>query len=234
MRHSLKLCSFIFTMIAIANACYSQDQKSAILSDQSTVNYVVNDQKQLEGPFSIYRTKDEVFLRGSYRNNMRSGNWYAFNQEGKVFMRYNYDLKKVLFIDTVSINRLNVQVATKDSQIREKASIPFPVCSIDQYISLLGTELKRLILQENKGADGNLNVELVADVSKDGKANYYGLYNANGVNSKKRLILPDNNFKIDWIPASYNGEKYAATFSVKASIDFRSGIPGRQRFLWVY
>ncbi|SDC87602.1 hypothetical protein [Pedobacter soli] len=221
----------LFATVQVSNA---QEQKTSILSDQTKVVYAMNDSKKFEGTYSVLKDEDKVFLRGVYKDNSRSGNWYAFNNNGNVFLRYNYDLKKLLFLDTISINRIKVDIATNDPLVKEKASIPVPIASIDQYISLLGTELRRVVLKENKSADGTLDADLVTNIDQNGKATYEAHYVADGIPVTKRLIIAEKAFDIDWIPSSYNGKNYASVFSVKARIDFAQKPGIKQRFIWVY
>jgi len=221
-------------MCAGFHLCSAQEQKTTSLSDATKVVYAMNDAKKLDGVYSVMKDDDKVLLRGVYKDNARAGNWYAFNDNGKVFLRYNYDLNKLVYLDTLSINRLSVNVNTPDPTAKEKASIPVPIASIDQYISLLGTELKRMILRENKNADGTLDVELTTNIDKKGRANYEASYFADGLKVVKRLVIAEKGFDIDWIPSSYNGQNYASTFTVKARIDFTQKPGIKQRFIWVY
>lgn len=213
---------------------FAQQQKNATLSDHTKLVYSLNNAKQLNGIYAVQKDSNEVLLRGMYKDNARTGNWYAFNNNGAVFMRYNYDLKKLLFLDTTSINRLKVEILTADPEIKEKASIPVPISSIDQYISLLGSELKRMVLTENKNADGILVADLISNIDKNGKVKYEAKYDADGISVIKRLIINEKDFKIDWIPSTYNGVTYASQFSVKAKIDFAEKPGLKQRFIWMY
>lgn len=229
-----KISLITVAILSTLQICKAQEQKTSTLSDQTKVVYAMNDSKKLNGAYAVVKNDDEIFLRGVYKDNTRSGNWYAFNNDGKVFLRYNYDLKKLVFLDTTSISRLKVEVIAADPVIKEKASIPVPIASIDQYISLLGTELKRVILKENKSADGTLDADLITNIDKDGKATYEAKYTADGIPVTKRLIISEKAFDIDWIPSSYNGINYASVFSVKARIDFAQKPGIKQRFIWVY
>lgn len=233
MKPLLKFSVLILVFIVFHQNCVAQ-QNTAMLSDQSKVTYTLNDSKKFEGVYSIEKGEGKVSLRGVYKNNVRSGNWYAFNENGNVFLRYNYDLKKLLFLDTVSTNRLQVNIKTNNPEVKEKATIPIPICSIDQYISILGTELRRVVLKDNKNAEGTLEADLITNIDKNGKATYEASYLADGILVTKRLIIAEKGFDIDWIPSSYNGQTYDSTFSVRAKIEFsqKSGIS--QRFIWVY
>lgn len=234
MRNILTVSTTVLALCCTMQVCSAQEAKTTVLSDGTTLNYTLNDSKKLDGLFSVSESAEKVFLRGVYKNGERVGNWYAFNTDGGVFMRYNYDQKKLVYIDTTSVSRLTVEVLAKDQTIREKASIPVPVASVDEYISLLATELKRQILRENKDAEGELTADLVAYVDKNGVANYEGIYKAAGIPVTKRLILTEKYFDLDWIPASYDGKNYASTFKVKAKIDFSEKESGKKRFTWAY
>lgn len=234
MKINSKIYLSVLAIFAVSQFCQAQDQKTATLSDQTKVVYAMNDSKKLNGVYSVVKDDDKVFLRGVYKDNIRTGNWYAFNNNGNVFLRYNYDLKKLLFLDTTSINRLKIEIEAKDPEAKEKASIPVPISSIDQYISLLGTELRRMVLKENKNAEGTLDADLTTKIDKNGNANYEASYIVDGIPVTKRLIIAEKGFNIDWIPSSYKGVNYASVFSVKARIDFADKPGIKQRFIWVY
>jgi len=234
MKTRLNLSVLILFFCLVNKISFAQQEKTSVLSDQTKVVYAMNDAKKLEGVYSIVKDDEKVFLRGIYKDNARAGNWYAFNNNGNVFVRYNYDLKKLLFLDTTSINRLKVEIETTDPEVKEKASIPVPISSIDQYISLLGTELRRVVLKENKNAAGTLDADLITNIDKNGKASYTAAYVVDGIPVTKRLIISEKAFDIDWIPSSYKGTNYASVFSVKARIDFADKPGIKQRFIWVY
>lgn len=202
---------------------------SGILPDDSKVVYNVSEDRRLNGAFSISKD-DKLLLRGSYKDNKRAGNWYCFNPDGSVYMRYNYDQKKLVAIDTARIARATVEVS--GLQNGTTSSMPVPICAIDQYVSLLGAEFRRLVLAENKNAEGVIPVELTANIDRNGKATYTGSYLADGVSTAKRIKPDVRLFNIEWLPASINGEKVAAVFKVNMTVDLSSNDIGRQRFRW--
>lgn len=203
---------------------------SGLLADESKVVYNMSDDKKLNGAFSISK-EEKLVLRGSYKNNKRVGNWYCFNPDGTVYLRYNYDQKKLVALDTARVARAVVEIPGAKGDA-SSASIPVPVCSIDQYVSLLGAEFRRLVLAENGTAEGIVAVELVANVAPNGKAAYVANYSADGVTMTKRLKPADKLFDIEWLPATHGGEKMAAVFKVNMSVDLSNSASGRQRFRW--
>jgi hypothetical protein len=208
-------------------------EKAGLLSDKSKVVYNLSDNNQLNGVFAIYQ-EDKLFLRGKYKENIRSGDWYCFNPDGSVFLRYNYDLKKLIALDSISISKATVVIKSADKKTRESARIPIPVCSIEQYVSLLGTDFKRNLLRENKEAAGSLSVDLVATIDKVGKAYYVGKYVVDGINTQKKINVNEKLFNIEWIPASYEGKPLTSTFTVNMKFDMSDDPTKRQRFIWNY
>lgn len=203
---------------------------SGLLSDESKVIYNISEDKKMNGAFSILK-ESKVVLRGSYKDDRRSGNWYCFNPDGSVYMRYNYDQKKLVALDTARVARAVVEFPNLKGE-SATASIPVPVCSIDQYVSLLGAEFRRLLLAENKNAEGAISVELIANIDPNGKATYSGNYNAEGVIMTKRLKPDMKLFNIEWLPATMSGKTVSAVFKVNMTVDLSSNDVGRQRFRW--
>jgi hypothetical protein len=219
---------------ALSFLVVTNEEKAATLSDKSKIVYHVTDDQKMDGAYTITDTENKLLLRGVYKDNQRSGNWFCFNPDGTVFMRYNYDLKKVVALDSKAISRAKIDIDSKDKTIQTDASVPVPVCSVQQYISLVGVEFERQIMQENKSAEGLLEADLIASIDKDGKATYSANYDANGITMKKKIRLNDKLFNIEWIPASYKGEKLASTFAVKIAAQLGSDPRKRQRFTWAY
>lgn len=209
-------------------------QKTTYLSDQSKLNYNINDAKVLDGGYELYTPDGKMTLRGAYKDNQRVGNWYAFNPDGSIFVRYNYTLKKLISADTAAIGRATYEILTNNEEAKKGASIPVPVCSIEQYISLLGTEFQRKTLKENKSASGTLDVDLIANVDANGKARYSAFYSIDGFKFNTKIVVSEKLFDIEWLPATYKGETMASVFKVKFQADFSPDPTKRQRFIWNY
>jgi hypothetical protein len=221
------LITTVFTVFA------ATQEKTAELSDKSKVVYNLTEDKQLNGAYVVSTPDDKMSLRGLYKDNQRSGNWYAFNPDGSIFLRYNYDLKKLIMLDTVAINRARFTVAG-NAEAQKLGTVPVPICSIEQYISILGTELQRKVWAENKSAEGTLDVDLTATVDANGQARYSGTYMAGAIKVTKKLIVNEKLFNIEWLPATYKGENLAGTFTVNMQVNFSSDPTKRQRFVWNY
>jgi len=212
----------------------SNEEKAGQLSDKSKVVYHLTEDKKLDGPFTISTSDNKPLLRGAYKDNQRTGNWFCFNPDGTVFLRYNYDSKKLVSVDTKAISRAKFDIKGASEEVKTAASIPVPVCSVEQYISLVGVEFERQVLSENKSAQGTLEAELVANIDASGKASYSAVYQANNIEVTKKLKFNEKLFNIEWIPSSYKGEKLASTFTVKMEVKLGGDPFQRQRFIWAY
>lgn len=222
----------LITSALIATFVKEITQKTKILADDSRVTYNVNEKNKLEGAYFIENTSRNVWIRGSYKENQRVGNWYAFNNDKTVFLRYNYDLKKILFIDTVALKRAEITIIDKNADGNE--SIVLPICSIDQYISIIKEAAKASFPKEQIIYNKVLPIEIIATVKSSKEVTYTISYKINGNNYAYDINNKNIDFDIDWIPASHNGKNLEAEFTIQSTLLFSSEKSEKQRFKWNY
>lgn len=206
-------------------------QKEAKLIDDSKLIYHVNEKNELHGAYSVQNTKDNVTIRGSYTDNKRTGNWYCFNNDKSLFLRYNYDQKKILFIDTVAIKKAEIVILDKNPEAVKNASISVPVCPLDQYISFLKKEISDVFPQPHMQYATPTNLEIVAKVDANGQAKYQVNYIFDKIKRSISVSGKSKAFVIDWVPAMYEGKGVASEFKVATEISF-SNNDGHKRFNW--
>ncbi|TKC10747.1 hypothetical protein FA048_11285 [Pedobacter polaris] len=209
-------------------------QKTKILSDNSRLTYNVNEKNKLEGAYFVENTQKNVWIRGTYKEEKRSGNWYAFNSDKTVFMRYNYDLKKMLYLDTVAIKKADITITDKNEEFAKNASAPFPICSIDQYTSLLTEAAKASYPKEIIIYNQPIDITIIATVKSAKDVKYVASYSHKGERYAYNINTKNIDFDIDWIPSTYNGKDVEAEFKVQAKMEFSSNGAGKQRFVWNY
>lgn len=222
----------LITSALIATVITEITQKTKILSDNSRVTYNVNDKNKLEGPFFIENTSRNIWIRGSYKDNKRVGNWYAFNNDKTVFLRYNYDLKKIVFLDTAALK--NAEITITDKNANGNGTVALPICSIDQYLSILNEAAKASFPKEQIIYNKVLPIEIIATVKSNEDINYTISYKINGNLYAYDINNKNIDFDIDWIPSSHNGKNLEAEFTVKSSLLFSSESSEKQRFKWNY
>ncbi|MEJ5962250.1 hypothetical protein [Pedobacter immunditicola] len=223
---------FITSILILASGALAVLEKTGKLVDQSKVSYNINDEKLLDGVYTIADTAHVTRLRGSYAQNKRVGNWYCFNAQGKVVLRYNYDLNKLVALEKEELNAVEIKILDKNAKVAEKASVPIPVCSIDQYKSLMVAELKDELSRHDKLSAGNVDAKITALVKADGTAIYTAQYNLSGVSYTTKIYPKDKLFTIQWLPAAYEGKALKSEFTFVSSFMFKPG--DHKRFIWNY
>ncbi len=206
-------------------------QKEVKLIDDSKLIYHVNDKNELHGAYSVQNTKDNVTIRGSYTDNKRTGNWYCFNNDKSLFLRYNYDQKKILFIDTTAIKKAEIVIVDKNPEAVKNASISVPVCPLDQYVSFLKKEISDVFPQPHMQYATPTSLEIVAKVDANGQAKYQVNYIFDKIKRSISVSGKSKAFVIDWVPAMYEGKGVASEFKVATEISF-SNNDGHKRFNW--
>lgn len=183
------------------------------LSDSTQLVYAEAGNGYKDGVYAVKNTKkDAVLLQGNYKQDKRIGTWYFFDANNKLTMRYNYDQKKLVYLDQDALKNVSVDIESDDADAKTKASAPLPLCPIDLYTSYI---TKKLYAAGNN-ADGKLDAEITAHVATDGTATYTVSYM--GTNNHKvmnqKLNLPNDKFEIEWIPAKYKNQPIESKFTV--------------------
>lgn len=226
----MRYLSLIF--LFISSLCQAQNirETSVTLSDGSKLTY-----QQLNGALNgLYTTKkaDVTLLRGNYVGNKRVGNWYFFNRDNTVFMRYNYDQRKLLYIDSEMLALAKIKVNSGDDEVDKKASVPIPLISFAQYFTLVPEEAKKVIPIEDQITGGDLPTEILAKIDKNGEATYTVSYKKRGKDIVREFKLNINSFTLEWIPANYNGKNLPGEFAIAANLVFEKKTDEIRRFNW--
>jgi hypothetical protein len=209
-------------------------QKTKVLADNSRLTYNINEKNKLEGAYFVENTQKNIWLRGTYKEEKRSGNWYAFNNDKTVFLRYSYDLKKLLYLDTVAIKKAEIDITDKDPEAVKNASVPLPICSIDQLGSLLGEAAKSTYPKEIIMYNQPIDLTITATIKSATNVSYTAAYTYKGENFAYVINSKKLDLDINWIPSTYNGKDVEATFKFATKIMFFANGTDRQRFIWNY
>jgi len=215
----MKLQILITAMLAVCVSAYSQsNEKKVNISKTSQLDYTVaNDGKTKDGLYYIKNTANNgLWVQGHYKSGMRSGTWYFFDSKQKLTMRYNYDQQKLLYIDQASLKNVKVKVLADDTTIAKNASAPLPLCAVDYYVALIGSEIYTNYFEP---ANENLIAEITAHIDAKGTATYTVAYIIKDKKMPEKQIAMNNMvFPIEWIPSTYNGKAIPSEFTVYAKI----------------
>ncbi|MBK0380322.1 hypothetical protein [Mucilaginibacter segetis] len=210
MKNTLLTALLVGTCLA---ASAQKEEKHVKLSDTTQLVYAVADNGHTkDGAYYIKNLKnDGLFLKGYYKNDERAGTWYFFNTQNKLTMSYDYNDKKIGYVDPNSLKNIAVNILTKDAEVKEKASVPLPLCPIDYYSSLMAREA-------NIVSEADLDAEITAHIDAKGNANYTVRYIKGKQATPEQTLKVDNKFDIDWVPSMYDNKPIASEFTVYATI----------------
>ena len=208
-------------------------EKTGKLVDQSKVTYHLTEEKKLDGAFLIEDAANVTRLRGTYKGDKRSGDWYCFDATGKLVLRYNYTASKLLSVDQNSIAGLDIKVIDKDQTVATNARIPVPICSVDQFKKLLEAELKDQIPAKERAGKAKVSADFLAMVNAKGEAKYVATYAINGIEYKANLSFNDKVFNMEWLPAEYEGKTYKSEVRFSSTFEIDPNTFNR-RFIWNY
>lgn len=214
----------------IASQAQNIREQSVDLNDGSKLTYqILNGSRN--GLYSI-KNDGVTLLRGNYVNGKRVGNWYFFNPDNSLYMRYNYDQRKLLFVDDKVLTVANIRVLTDDAEIKNKASIALPIASLSQYYALALESAKKAIPAALQLPGNPIKALLVANVDSEGNATYTVNFNSKGESQKVDFIIDHPEFKVEWIPSTLNGKGYPAEFSIETTLSYEKNQDEVKRFYW--
>lgn len=230
----MKIISFplVITGALIGSFFTELTQKTKVLADDSRLTYNVNEKNRLEGAYFVENTNKDIWIRGAYKDNQRVGNWYAFNNDKTVALRYNYDLKKVIFLDTLALKKAEITIA--DEKAQGKGSVTLPICSIDQYLSILKEAAKSSFPKDQIIYNKEIPIEIIANVKASNDVTYTISYKINDKLYAFDINNKNIDFDIEWIPSTSNGKNIEAEFSIKSSLLFSANGSEKLRFKWNY
>lgn len=206
-------------------------QQKMDLPDGSRLTYqTINN--QLNGIYNIEKDGLTV-LRGNYVNEKRVGNWYLFNKDKSLFARYNYDAKKLLSVDAKMLALATVNVKSGNEEINSKASVSFPLISLEQYFPMVTRLAEATVpLEDIYKLDQN-TVYITAKVDGSGKADYFVNYEVKGKRHEYKLKVDKEPFFVDWVVSSYEGKTYPSEFIIKSKLSAPSQEGNHKRFNWL-
>ncbi|RZK18776.1 MAG: hypothetical protein EOO86_09295 [Pedobacter sp.] len=206
-------------------------QEKMNLPDGSRLTYQTISGK-LNGIYSIDKDGLNV-LRGNYVNEKRVGNWYLFNRDKSLFARYNYDAKKLLFVDDKMLALATINVKSGSDDINNKASVSFPLISMEQYFPIVSRMAETAVPASDTYKLDQNSVYVIAKVATDGHADYYVNYEIKGDKKEYKIKVDNDPFIIDWVVSSYEGKTYPSEFIVKTKLAAPSNQDPHKRFNWM-
>lgn len=219
----------ILFSIGIANA---QKEKTKTLFEDTEYIYTVNEKNDKNGPVYIKDSKKNVtFLKGVNSNDKPSGKWYFYNEDGTLESHYNFDMNKLLYIDSTYLKKIEVKILDKDPEIAQKASIPILLYPSHLLLKLISNDVQ--IPEEDFQGKNQIPVTLSVIIQANGDAEYSIEYAAGNQFVKKKVILTTKLLDKIWVPSKYNNKAVKSSFAINTTINNDSKF-GHRKFNWTF
>lgn len=219
-----------FSGVALAQT--EQKEKKKLLDDDTELVYTAKGNDK-EGPVLIKDVKtNKIFLKGMHTANKPSGKWYFYNESGNLESYYNYDQKKLLYIDSAFLNKIQVTIKSQDKEAVEKASIPILLYPSALLVKQITNDIN-IPASEFTGRT-EIPLRISAIIKPNGHVDYVASYTS----GKKQINLPfeptNKEFEKIFIPAQYNGKAIESVFTMNTVANNEAKGPGHRRFTWNY
>jgi hypothetical protein len=221
----------ILLTLGIANAQTPKERKKVLFED-TELTYTVTDKNEKNGPVFIKDSKkDKTYLKGLNAQDKPSGKWYFYNEDGTLESHYNFDMNKLLYIDSAYLKKIEVKILDKDPEIVQNASIPTLLYPSHLLLKLISNDVQ--ISDADFGGKNQLPIKLTVIISANGDTEYYVEYAVGNLFTKKKVVLTTKFLDNIWIPSHYKNKNIKSSFTINTSInsDYKAG---HRKFNWTY
>ena len=232
-------CSLLFLTFSIVGlTTFAQNadlkEKTIALSNGTKVLYHLKENNVKEGSYYIRNVEnDQLILKGAYTNNVRSGNWYFYDDAGKLETVYSYQSNKLAFIDSVLLNKITINIPGQTQEVIEKTQIPVLLSPIKMFMAMMSDNI--VIPAEHFSIDESLPIQIRAKISELGKPQYYVSYKYKEKRLEEQIKPKSSAFEIEWIPANYEKKPIKSEFIINTEIVYLAKAEDlHMRFKWNY
>jgi hypothetical protein len=207
-----------------------KEKKTSIATNTSLV-YQVDDNKIKNGAYFVENTSNnKVWLKGNYAENKRIGNWYFFDGENNVMLRYNFDTNRLLYLSPEFYKNSTIQIDTDSEDVKSKAIVPVPLFPMELLLNLASENTDVIYVLNNKVSDTD-RINFVSSIKSTGKA-VYSLEDVSGKKILKDIELKIKDFPLDWLPANYNNENLNSKIYIPIVINRKENVSEPRRNRW--
>jgi len=221
----------ILLTLGLANAQTPKERKKVLFEDTELI-YTVTDKNERNGPVFIKDSKKgKTYLKGLNAQDKPSGKWYFYNEDGTLESHYNFDLKKLLYIDSAYLKKIEVAILDKDPEIVQNASIPTLLYPSHLFLKLIANDVQ--IPNTDFAGKNQLPIKLTVIIQANGDTEYYIEYAVGNLFTKKKVVLTTKFLDTIWIPSHYKNINIKSSFTINTSInsDYKAG---HRKFTWTY
>jgi DNA-binding beta-propeller fold protein YncE len=205
-------------------------EKKTIIASETELVYQTDENRTKDGSYYVSNTKNNnVWLKGNYANDKRIGNWYFFDGQNNVMFRYNFDNKKLLYLNPLFYKNAKIVIDSKNEDVKLNATVPIPLFPMDLLLNL-ASENSEVIYALGKVSDAD-RLNFVSTINTNGTAKY-SLEDVNGKSVLKDIDLKIKDFPLDWLPANFNNENLNSKILIAILINKKEEASGPRRNRW--
>lgn len=193
-------------------------KKQAIITQDAMAKYHILDKHDKQGLFQIWNIEvPKVRVQGAYIDNKRSGNWVFFDYEGRIIIRHNYTLNKLITYDVENLKTLQINILDgSDTLNNPDIRLPLVLSPYEIYHNILIDKIRKKFSASHHNRK-IIDMTVTALVDTSGQASYNFAYTHNGYAYKVPFKLDNELFRLDWLPAMFKNKTYNSevSFTVK-------------------
>lgn len=222
----------ILLISGIVNA-QTPKEKKKVIDENTEFIYTVTDKNEKNGAVYIIDTKqNKTYLKGTNTNNQPAGKWYFYNEDGTLESHYNFDLKKLLYIDSAYLKKIEVGIIDKNQEVVQNASIPILLYPSHLLLKQISHDVQ--IPSEDFNGQSSLAVKLKASIQVNGDVEYFVEYMTGKKLVERKVVLTTKELAHIWIPAQYKGKSIKSSFAINTSLSNDESKVGHRKFTWNY
>ncbi|MFT3903232.1 MAG: hypothetical protein QM727_08660 [Niabella sp.] len=225
---------FFLSLFSItAKAQTLKEHKQVLLTGD--VIYYTTQYDVVSGIFRVNnRIDNNDLVQGNYVEGERKGIWYFFNYDKTLFLRYNYDVNKIMFIDNKALANIEVKILTDDKDAQTNASVPVPLWSFDNFYMLSTENAKKAIDNDHRKRLKNRDLKIKVLIDIAGQAKYYVMYNLNNTSYQKEFTINDKMLDIRWLPSTFKDARHPSevVFLTRINETVNESESGHRRINW--
>jgi len=121
---------FIFILLIFPMFIYGQKTKKIVDKKTNEVYYIVKskektDKQLMHGTYIQYGGKNNILIKGYYKNGVKDSVWECFTYNGDLSLKYDYSSNMILFYDSVRYMK-NVKFSVKHSDKTSDVTLSRP------------------------------------------------------------------------------------------------------------
>jgi hypothetical protein len=205
-------------------------EKKTIIASETELVYQTDENRTKDGSYYVSNTKNNnVWLKGNYANDKRIGNWYFFDGQNNVMFRYNFDNKKLLYLNPLFYKNAKIVIDSKNEDVKLDATVPIPLFPMDLLLNLAVEDINVITtLDKIKNSD---RLNFVSTIKTNGNATYT-LEDINGKIILKDINLKIKDFPLEWIASNFNNEVIGSKILIPIIINKVENVSEGRRTRW--